>query len=328
MLITHVEPEDRAGFLDLVNAEIRPDRAKTHAVDDFPVILGPQNSPWQLIYKTQEGRIAGCIAALIRSVKTSSGELPVAGVGSVVTHPDFRGQGISRRLQNALLERLRGKNIPLAVLWTDQPEIYAGRGFQPAGWEIHLSLIDWQLSDLPESPLTIAEFSPDDIQEVEALFRRHPLRTIRQEGDSQAYYTMPGTRGLVAREPAGRLVSYAFCGKGGDFPAYVCEWGGSLDSLLPVLAAIRRREWAQQILIPAGAEDLVNPLVDRGCGWVAMPSGQWSILDPEGMVEFLAPGIKAPRNPSHPEEWLGSIGNDGQPLPGALNVAIWGFDSV
>jgi len=328
MPITHVEPADRAGFLALVNAEIRPDRAKTNAMDDFPVILGPRNSPWQLVYKTAEGRIAGCIAALIRTVSTSSGDIAVAGVGSVVTAPDFRGKGLSRELQNALLDRLRGKNIPLAVLWTDQPEIYAGRGFTAAGWEIHLSLADWQLSNLPETSLRIEEFTPADVPAVESLFCRHPWRTLREPGDSLAYYTMPGTRGLVARDPSGQIQAYAFCGKGGDFPDYVCEWGGSHEALLPVLARVRRRDMAHQILIPAGAENLVNPLVDQGCGWVALPSGQWAVLDAALLEEYLEPGGKNPTRMIHPQEWLGTIGNDGQPVPGALNVAIWGFDSV
>ncbi|PID78659.1 hypothetical protein CSB20_14040 [bacterium DOLZORAL124_64_63] len=189
-------------------------------------------------------------------------------------------------------------------------------------------MADWQLSDLPASRLKVQEFTPADLPGVEALYRRHRWRTLREPGDSQAYYTMPGTRGLVARAADGRIAAYAFCGKGGDFPDYVCEWGGPRDALLPVLAAVRRRKMAQQILIPAGAEDLVNPLVDQGCGWVALPSGQWAVLDPERLAECLPPEMRKTTRPSHPREWLGSIDQDGQPVPGILNVAVWGFDSV
>ena len=179
MPIVSVSPADRAGFLELVNAEIRPDRANTNAWDDFPVILGPQNSPWQLVFKMDDGTIAGCIACLIRTHKTSCGDIPIAGIGSVVTHPDFRGRGISSALQNEMLLRLKGKNVPLGVLWTDQPEIYAGRGFATAGWEIHASVSDLTITESMEASWNIRSYRPEDAPAVEFLFNQHPYRTFR-----------------------------------------------------------------------------------------------------------------------------------------------------
>ena len=138
MQIASITPDRHAEFLALVDAEIRPDRAKTHAWDDFPLILSPDNAVWTLVATAADGALTGGLACLIREMATSCGNVPVAGIGSVVTRPENRGQGLSTALQNALLERLRRKNIPLAVLWTDQPEIYAGRGFVQAGWELHI----------------------------------------------------------------------------------------------------------------------------------------------------------------------------------------------
>ncbi len=328
MHIASVTEADHADFLALVNAEIRPDRAKTNAVDDFPIILGPQNHPWQLIFRTEDGTIAGCIACLIRSLETSCGPIPVAGIGSVVTRPEMRGKGLSRALQSAMLEKLKGKNIPLGVLWTDQPEIYSGRGFSPAGWEIHVSLANWSISGLQDNTIRVENFTLEDLAAVESLYNRHPLRTLRSPGDSRAYYGMLGTRGLVGRDPSGRVLAYAFCGKGGDFPGYVCEWGGEIQALLPVLAQAREKDLADHVLIPPGREDLVNTLVDGGASWGAISSGQWVVLDPVSLAANLPVGEEAGGDPWDPRSWLGDVGSDGQPLVGPLTAAVWGFDSV
>ena len=97
-------------------------------------------------------------------------------IGSVVTRPEFRGQGLSTALQNALLTRLKGKNVPLAVLWTDQPEIYAGRGFAPAGWELHIDLAEAELTAEVPTGFALREFQPDDTQAVQAQSGRGSVR--------------------------------------------------------------------------------------------------------------------------------------------------------
>ncbi len=329
MPIINVSPEDRPGFLNLVNAEIRPDRAKTNAEDDFPVILMPQNSSWQLVFKTDEGIIAGCIAALIRVHKTSCGDIPIAGVGSVVTHPDFRNQGISSALQNEMLLRLKGQNIPFGVLWTDQPEIYSGRGFVTAGWEIHASIDELAISEPLPTGWTLRSYASEDTAQVEILFNEHAFRTVREPGDSEAYYNMPGTTGLVLIDSSQTIKAVAFCGKGGDFPNYISEWSGDLAFLPYLFQRAHKLGLATQVLIPAGAEDLVNTLVDLGSGWVALPSGQWVVINPSALLELVDhEEVDIPDDINDPVAWLGGVDDEGQPLMGALTAAVWGFDSV
>ena len=211
MHIASITPDRHAEFLALVDAEIRPDRAKTHAWDDFPLILSPDNAAWTLVATAEDGALTGGLACLIREMATSCGNIPVAGIGSVVTRPENRGQGLSTALQNALLELLRRKNIPLAVLWTDQPEIYAGRGFAAAGWEMHLDLGDAQLGEAFPPGFGVREFQRADTVAVQRLYDCHLLRTLRHAGDAERLYTMPGTRGLVASGQDDTVVAAVFC---------------------------------------------------------------------------------------------------------------------
>ena len=56
MQIDKPTPPEHAEFLALVDAEIRPHRAKTHAWDDFPLILHADNRSSVLIARGDDGR--------------------------------------------------------------------------------------------------------------------------------------------------------------------------------------------------------------------------------------------------------------------------------
>jgi len=333
MQIDRVQETEHAEFLSLVNAEIRPDRAKTTAWDDFPLILGQGNRDCQLVCRAPDGRLAGGIACLIRDLKTNCGNVKVAGIGSVVTHPEYRGKGLSTALQNEMLTLIRGKNVPLAVLWTDRPEIYAGRGFFPAGWEIHAHLDDFRLPLDFRLPPRIRDFRPEDTARVEELYSDHPLHTIRRSGDSAVLYGMPGTRGLVAVDEEDQVQAAVFCGKGADFPLYVAEFGGPQELVLHLLARAKELGLARNILLPPGQEEMVNTLVSLGASWSATSSGYWNILDRKMLGAIVArSGQESPRPGQDPAReataWLGGVDGQGQPFPGPLTLAVWGFDSV
>lgn len=324
MHIANPGPGQHAGFRSLVNAEIRPDHGDTSAWDDFPLILDPSNAAWTLVALDDDGNVAAGLAALIREFTTNCGRITVAGLGSVVTRPDCRGQGLSRALQEEMVACLRRKNVPLAVLWTDQPEIYAGRGFTTAGWEHHV-LMDG--AELPTGG-AVRDYEPADAPAVGALYGAHPWRTVRLPGDDALLYGMPGTRGLVGTDPDGRVAAACFCGKGGDFPDYVTEWSGPVERVLPLLGTAVQRGWASRILVPSGGEPLVEALAARGAGWVAQPSGQWCVLDAPDLARRLTEAGLEPPQGDDATSWLGHVGDDGTLHPGPLHLAVWGFDSV
>ena len=319
MQIAAATDRDHAGFLALVNAEIRPHRAKTNAWDDFPLVLDPANAPWTLVAKAPDGTVAAGVAALIRKHTTSFGEMAIAGVGSVVTHPEHRGRGLSTELQNALLEKVGRQDVPLAVLWTDRPEYYAGRGFAAAGWEHHADLagVSW-----PAAPaeLAIRPYAAADAPAVEGLFAGHPWRTLRRPGEAARLYGMPGTAGLVAAGPDGTPAAAVFCGKGADFPGYVTEWDGPVDAVVALRARARAAGLAEAVRVR---------LVALGAGWAVQPSGQWCVVRPDLLVaRALAAGLAPPPNPRDAAAWLGAPDGEGGVAPGPLTAAVWGFDSV
>lgn len=315
-------------YLTLADAEIRPAGAETHIWEDFPLLLAEANRA-RVLGVIQGSQLVAGAACLVRQFQTSCGAIPVGGIGAVVTRPDCRGQGLSLVLQEAVLKRLEESQVPLAVLWSDQPEIYAGRGFYPAGWEFHVDLAGLDSPNrLPDS-FFVRDYAPRDAEAVGDLYERHLFRTHRRPGDNALLYGMPGTRGLVVAGANDQAVAYLFCGKGSDFISYVTEWGGPVGLVIHLLEVVRRREMARNLLIPPGGEALAGQLVPRGAVPVAKSSGLWKIVQPRQLNHYLqGSGHGAPRDPSDAAAVLGAVGPDGVVDPGALNVAVWGFDSV
>lgn len=325
MQIACPSPAEHAAFREIVDAEIRPGDGGTRAWDDFPVILGEENRSWTLVARTPAGEVAAGLACLVRPFTTSLGTVPIGGIGGVVTLPAHRGLGLSRRLQESMLAHLHRHNVPLAVLWTDQPEIYAGRGFAAAGWEHHL-LLDGV--DLP--PATgVRAFRDEDTEAVAALYGDHAWHTVREPGDAGRLYGMAGTRGLIAVEAGTeRITAAVFCGKGADFPDYVTEWSGEDGAILGLFRVARERGWASRVLVPPGGEPVLNAVAEVGGRWFAAASGLWALLDPADLRRRTAEAGLEPPAEDTPAAWLGTVGDDGRSRPGVLHVAIWGFDSV
>lgn len=328
MQIAGLTDAQHAEYLALVNAEIRPSGPGTSALDDFPLALGLDNLAWMLAATDHQGRLAGGIATLVRTFATSCGDLAIGAVGSVVTRADCRGQGLSARLQAAALDLLRRQEVPLAALWTDRPEIYAGRGFVPAGWEWHVGLESAVFPAASPAGVTLRDWSPGDLSATQHLYDQHRWRTLRLEGDAARLYGMPGTRGLVA-ESGGMVRAAVFCGKGADFPDYVTEWDGDHDLVLYLLGLARSRALATAVLVPAGEEVFAGRLAALGALPLALPAGCWAVPRPDILVAAAhGAGVVPPAAADDARAWLGGVEGSGDVAPGPLALAVWGFDSV
>jgi len=335
MQIRPISPPEHGELLALVDDELRPAGAVTRAVEDYPVALDLANQEdlWVL---EEGGEIAACLACLVRPFVTSLGELQVAAIGSVVTRPKWRGQGLSSRLQGEVLTQLRERQVTLAVLWSDHPEWYLGRGFEPAGVEYHLDLAHWQ----PSSPdgrdildARVRSFRADDISAVGRLYRCHQYHTRRSELDDRRLYNMRGTRGLVLADRQDNVLAYAFCGKGADFPAYVHEWGGEPWQVAVLLQRLHAISAVHRVLVPQGAESLLARLTHEGCSWFSHCCGLWCVLNSSLLLERAAERLpnenfSIPENPQSAVTWLGCVDNGGHVVTGPCQLAIWGFDSV
>lgn len=175
-----------------------------------------------LLYVSQNGVMKAGLAALRRQVEYREGEwMNAFFVGSVVTHPDSRQQGLQRFLFEILAESAKQREIDALILWSNQTTFYEKLGFFLGGLQGTWStLINKPLISNPVK-VELAEskdvsFSPKWYQ----AFDSKPCRVRRSFEEMQKLFQIPGMK-IAYTENA-----YALFGKAEDFQGVCHEWAG------------------------------------------------------------------------------------------------------
>ncbi|WP_439876097.1 GNAT family N-acetyltransferase [Bacillus mycoides] len=88
---------------------------------------------WDYTYKAlsfiQDDKVIANVAAFSLPLLINGEKINAAGIQSVMTHPDFRRQGLMTQLLNKMIEKI-DKQCEYAFLFTETPELYKSFGFQ------------------------------------------------------------------------------------------------------------------------------------------------------------------------------------------------------
>ena len=249
---TTARPEDNASFVAFVDACFgRPAGASLRR--DFPVALGAANASHQFL-GTIDGNPVCAATAVVRTWLTSEGPVRAACVGCFSTDPAQRGRGLSGRLQEWILERLREEGVQWAALWTDRPELYRRRGFAPAGRERHLDLSSVRWPALGRG-IRVRRAEGRDAARMLELHLGRTWRVERSLEDMAAHLD-PATSEVWVAEGRGDVEAWIGLGKGRDFAGYVADFAGDGD-LLAALLGFARLRGARFVLVPEGDEERI-----------------------------------------------------------------------
>ena len=168
MNIRGVQRADREPLLDLLELCFG-ERALFERYMDFD----PSFRWSDFVVAEAAGQLVGCVQQFRKTLRLLDRVVALGGVGSVATHPDYRGRGVARKLVREREEKMRAAGIGLGLLFTDVPAVYAG-----LGW-VSIPLRQFLLSfDDGKSPSELCSrpFDPDDLEAVRALFDAYASR--------------------------------------------------------------------------------------------------------------------------------------------------------
>ncbi len=102
-------------------------------------------------------------------------QVPMVGIGGVGVAPARRGQGTATRLMQAALRDIRGRGVPLSVLYPATQPLYRRVGFEQAGSRFELRV---QVSglDFHERSLKLRPVEPADLPALHDVYRRYAQR--------------------------------------------------------------------------------------------------------------------------------------------------------
>lgn len=212
-------------------------------------------------------RLLSHCACRVVTVHGAGGTFRACLIGSVVTDPAHRGQGLASAVLAAALRANSGQ-ADVALLWAERAQLYARAGFGPGPGERCLLLARRPRREVPGVRLgTVADHGA-----LHALHGSKPLRVARSAREMAMLLSTPGMQTVVL-ERDGAAVAYACCGKGADLQGHWHELGGSDDDLARLLPAamhlIDRVDAA--VLLPPFRGRLAALLADHTVGAIDLP---------------------------------------------------------
>ncbi|MXY58567.1 MAG: GNAT family N-acetyltransferase [Gammaproteobacteria bacterium] len=76
-----------------------------------------------------DGKLATSFSTIPFTMRANGIAMPLAGVSTVGTQPEYRRQGLVRRIHTKALEHMRDAGQPVAALWASQAAIYQRYGY-------------------------------------------------------------------------------------------------------------------------------------------------------------------------------------------------------
>jgi len=272
--------------VSFLSQHLRPTQGWNIA-EEYPLAIDNTNANNVRVIKDREQFLS---AAVMRPlvVKSPAGLFKVAAIGSVVTHPGFRNQGLSRQILDDCLTAARDHGCDFAILWTDLFDFYRKLGFELAGSETAVELPVNMPADGSEG-LRFLESAKVDPEAILRLYAQHTTGTIRTAEDIRKFLRIPNARVFTAWDSESRLQAYAVEGKGADLNGYIHEWGGGVSKLLPLLryAQTQTHNGQLHLIAPDHAQNLIRHLMALGAKANPGVLGMIKLLNAPGFMVKL-----------------------------------------
>ncbi len=263
-------PERSAEYEALVGAHFpagHPPSRPLPPREEFPLLLASNEASQRLALLEGDRLVATTAYRLFEF----PGQLRVAALGLVVTHPDFRGRGHAAKLLAEGESRARAQGAALAALWSDLLNFYTKQGYLVGGTELQWTLDAEGYSLLrarlrAEVPATTSyRVRPlANFDEIAAL--GEGLGPRRESRHYDAFIALADTELFVAEDASGRAKAWAFRGKGRDLRDTLHEIRGATSAVAPLLAHFAKTGEALRVQVPAA-----SPLREELTHWLGAP---------------------------------------------------------
>ncbi|MBX3041626.1 MAG: GNAT family N-acetyltransferase [Bdellovibrionaceae bacterium] len=248
--------------IDFLNSSLREGVSWSISAE-YPTALTSSNLHNMRII-TEDEKIVSHAVLKPLVVKSPTVVFKVGAIGSVVTDPGHRNQGLSTQILKDCTTQATKQQCDIAVLWTDKYDFYRRLGFELSGSEISL-MIDGDFQATSATPLRFSDENKIAAEAIQRLYNQHTVGSVRSLDEIRRFLSIPQTRIYTAWEADGSLAAYAVEGKGADLGGYIHEWGGGVSKLLALVAWIKsRRQGSLTVIAPRQSWNLIQQFQQKG----------------------------------------------------------------
>ncbi|MGZ3723585.1 MAG: GNAT family N-acetyltransferase [Bdellovibrionales bacterium] len=274
---------EMGAFVDFLSTNLRPDH-KWSIADEYPLAIHDANLNNVRVMKDANAFVSAAVMKPL-IIKCPAGLFKVAAIGSVVTAPEHRNQGLSRQVLEDCLEAGRAHGCDFAILWTNIHDFYRKIGFELAGTEISLTIPQTFKSSDSATGLRFLQSNKIDAEAMLRLYSQHTTGSIRTVEDIRKFLTIPNSRIYTAWDEQNRLQAYLVEGKGADFEGYIHEWAGGVSKITALLSfAVQEQKKNLTLISPAHSTNLIRTLTAAGCKESSGVLGMIKILNPSSFL--------------------------------------------
>jgi len=246
--------------VDFLNTHLRENTA-WGINTEYPTALTPSNIHNMSIITDDEDEQKIISHALLKPIitKTPHAIYKIGAIGSVVTAPEYRNQGLSSlNMQNCLTKATEQK-CDLVVLWTDKQDFYRKFGFELAGFE-NTYVFEHELPSQTINTKFI-KGTQIDPQAILKLYSQHSVGSVRTIDDMYQFMKIPNAQVFTAWSNTNQLLAYAVEGKGADLQSFIHEWGGQVSALIDLVSYMVKTEAKNyHLMVPQHSTNLRTTL--------------------------------------------------------------------
>lgn len=252
------EAHELTKLVDFLNSNLRENQNTWPISSEYPTALSASNIHNMSIITEDEKIISHAVLKTL-IVKTPYAIFKVGAIGSVVTDPEYRQQGYSRKNIENCIELAHKQECDLVILWTDQFDYYRKFGFELAGYD-YSYVIDAEYP-IQNKNLRFVAGNNVDPEALQKIYSLHTVQALRNTEDFRQFLKIPNSNVYTAWGPDNKLMAYAVEGKGVDLVNYAHEWGGNVDALTDLFQYIYSlKKSPLTIMTPMHAQNLHRKL--------------------------------------------------------------------
>jgi predicted acetyltransferase len=113
----------------------------------------------------REGQIVAHAITVFHEITYGSACVPAGSVGSVVSHPDYRGRHLGQKVMVGIVDYMKEKGCCMAFLGTGSPGFYRKLGWEFVGLEEIFTL-----KPASFDKLEVRNFEPGDLEKIKSLY--------------------------------------------------------------------------------------------------------------------------------------------------------------
>lgn len=253
---------------------------------EYPLAFDPKNSNNIRIVKDENQDIISHAVIKPTILKTPYAVFNVAVIGSVMTDPRYRQQGLSSSLIENCIDHALQMKCDFAVLWSDLFDFYRKFHFELAGSELSM-IINSQFTPVERrNDLRFIQGAQVDANAILRLYNLHSVTSHRTAEDIKKYLQIPNSRIYTAWNKNNQIEAYAIEGKGVDLQGYIHEWGGNTSALLELFKHIQTTQNKEVIVItPPHCKNIIRKCTAAGATSYEGILGMIKLIDKRAVVK-------------------------------------------